>query len=92
MGESPGPPAGRRGRHTATALSGVRAVARATARLQLEPRALSYTPAAFLGAATCFGSGGKVEQSIVFVILSWVAGLALGYASEVLGKRIAKPA
>jgi hypothetical protein len=54
--------------------------------------ALSYTPAAFLGAATYFGSGGKVDDSILFVILSWVAGLALGYVSEILGKKIAKPA
>jgi len=54
--------------------------------------ALSYTPAAFLGAATYFGSGGKVDDSILFVILSWVAGLALGYASEVLGKKMARPA
>lgn len=54
--------------------------------------ALSYTPAAFLGAATYFGSGGKVDESILFVILSWVAGLALGYASEALGKMMAKPA
>lgn len=53
---------------------------------------LSYTPAAFLGAATYFGSGGKVDESILFVILSWVAGLALGYASEALGKMMAKPA
>lgn len=55
-------------------------------------RALSYTPAAFLGAATYFGSGGKVDESILFVILSWLAGLALGYASEALGKKMAKPA
>jgi len=53
---------------------------------------LSYTPAAFLGAATYFGSGGKVDESILFVILSWIAGLALGYASEALGKKMAKPA
>ena len=53
---------------------------------------LSYTPAAFLGAATYFGSGGKVDESVLFVILSWVAGLALGYVSEALGKKIAKPA
>jgi len=54
--------------------------------------ALSYTPAAFLGAATYFGSGGKVDESIAFVILSWVAGLALGYVSEALGKKMARPA
>lgn len=53
--------------------------------------ALSYTPAAFLGAATYFGAGGKVDQSIVFVVLSWVAGLALGYASEMIGKKLARP-
>jgi hypothetical protein len=54
--------------------------------------ALSYTPAAFLGAATYFGSGGRVDESILFVILSWIAGLALGYASEALGKKMARPA
>jgi hypothetical protein len=54
--------------------------------------AFSYTPAAFLGAATYFGSGSKLDESIAFVMLSWIAGLLLGYASEVLGKKIAKPA
>lgn len=54
--------------------------------------AFSYTPAAFLGAATFFGSGGKVDESILFVILSWVAGLALGWASEAMGMKFARPA
>lgn len=53
--------------------------------------ALAYTPAAFLGAATFFGSGGKPDESVLFVILSWVAGLVLGYLSELLGKKMAKP-
>lgn len=52
----------------------------------------SYTPAAFLGAATYFGSGSKVDESILYVFLSWVAGLALGYASEALGMKFARPA
>jgi hypothetical protein len=52
----------------------------------------SYTPAAFLGAATYFGSGSKIDESIAFVILSWVSGLLLGYASEVIGNKIARPA
>ena len=50
----------------------------------------SYTPAAFLGAATFFGSGGKPDDSILYVILSWVAGLTLGYLSELVGKKMAK--
>lgn len=52
----------------------------------------SYTPAAFLGAATFFGTGGKPDESVLFVISSWVAGLVLGYLSEWLGKKISKPA
>jgi len=54
--------------------------------------ALSYTPAAFLGAAAFFGSGGKVDESVFFVAITWLVGLAFGYASEAVGKRIAKPA
>ena len=50
----------------------------------------SYTPAAFLGAATYFGSGSKIDESIAFVILSWVAGLLLGFASEAIGHKIAR--
>lgn len=55
-------------------------------------KALAYTPAAFLGAATYFGSGGHVDESILFVIVSWIAGVAFGYLSQQLGARIAKPA
>lgn len=51
----------------------------------------SYTPAAFLGAATYFGSGSKLDDSIAFVMLSWVAGLLLGYLSELIGMKIARP-
>jgi len=50
----------------------------------------SYTPAAFLGAATYFGSGSKIDESIAFVMLSWVAGLLLGFASEAIGHKIAR--
>ena len=50
----------------------------------------SYTPAAFLGAATYFGSGSKIDESIAFVIVSWVAGLLLGFASEAIGQKIAR--
>lgn len=53
--------------------------------------ALAYTPAAFLGAATFFGSGGQPDESVLFVILSWVAGLALGYVSERFGRKLARP-
>ena len=55
-------------------------------------KALAYTPAAFLGAATYFGTGGKVDDSIGFVILSWIAGVAFGHLSQHLGARIARPA
>jgi len=53
---------------------------------------LAYTPAAFLGAASFFGSGGKADAGIAFVMLTWVAGIAFGFASELVGKRIARPA
>lgn len=53
--------------------------------------AFSYTPAAFLGAATYFGTGSKFDESILFIMLSWVAGLMLGYASEAIGIKIARP-
>lgn len=56
-------------------------------------RMLSFTPAAFLGAAAFFGSGGKPDLSILFVSLTWIAGVLLGFASEWLGQRLArKPA
>jgi len=54
----------------------------------------SYTPAAFLGAASYFGylmlPGSKLDvDGIFFVAISWIAGLLLGYASEFLGKKMA---
>lgn len=52
---------------------------------------LAYTPAAFLGAATYFGSGGKVDESILFVIVSWVAGVIFGYVSAQVGGKLSKP-
>lgn len=54
--------------------------------------ALAYTPAAFLGAASFFGAGGKVDSSIVFILLTWSAGIAFGFASEQGGKRLARTA
>ncbi|NMF87776.1 DUF1097 domain-containing protein [Aromatoleum petrolei] len=51
---------------------------------------LAYTPAAFLGAASFFGSGGKVDVSIAFIVLTWIAGVAFGFASEFAGKRLAR--
>lgn len=53
-------------------------------------RHLAYTPAAFLGAATYFGAGGKVDETILFVALSWVVGIAFGYLSEQFGARLSK--
>lgn len=52
---------------------------------------LAYTPAAFLGAASFFGSGGKVDESITFILLTWVAGVLFGFLSEMMGKRLANP-
>lgn len=52
----------------------------------------SYTPAAFLGAATYFGTGSPLDISILFVLLSWLAGLLLGYASERLGAKLSNEA
>jgi hypothetical protein len=51
---------------------------------------LAYTPAAFLGAACFFGSGGNVDSSVMFVLISWVAGVGLGFLSEKLGKSMAR--
>lgn len=51
---------------------------------------LAYTPAAFLGAACFFGSGGKIDSSIFYVLLTWAAGVGLGYLSEQLGKSMAR--
>lgn len=54
--------------------------------------ALSYTPAAFLGAATFFGAGGEPLEKLVAVSLTWVVGLTFGYASESVGKKLTRPA
>jgi len=53
---------------------------------------LSFTPAAFLGAASFFGAGGHTDVTILLVSLTWIAGVAFGYASEFIGKRFARPA
>lgn len=53
-------------------------------------RALSFTPAAFLGAASFFGSGGVPDLSIVHVSLTWLAGALFGHASQWLGQRMAR--
>ncbi|MGH8061686.1 MAG: DUF1097 domain-containing protein [Pseudoxanthomonas sp.] len=55
-------------------------------------KALAYTPAAFLGAASYFGSGGKVDESILFVAASWIVGMAFGYVSERFGARLTRAA
>jgi hypothetical protein len=49
-------------------------------------KSLSYTPAAFLGAACLFGIGGTIDSSILFLLTSWVAGIFLGIASVTLDK------
>lgn len=53
--------------------------------------ALAYTPAAFLGAASFFGAGGKLDETIVFVLLTWLAGVAFGYLSEAGAIKLARP-
>ncbi len=53
---------------------------------------LAFTPAAFLGAASFFGSGGKIDMSIAFVAMTWIAGVVFGFASETIGKRLARTA
>lgn len=47
---------------------------------------LAYTPGAFLGAACYFGAGSNFDISILYVILSWTAGITLGLASVSLDK------
>lgn len=47
---------------------------------------LAYTPGAFLGAACYFGAGSHFDISILYVVLSWIAGLVLGLASVSLDK------
>jgi hypothetical protein len=46
----------------------------------------SYTPGAFLGAACLFGTGGNIDISLLFLGLSWIAGIILGVASVQLNK------
>lgn len=52
-------------------------------------KSLSYTPAAFLGAACLFGTGGNIDSSILSLLTSWTAGILLGMASVTLDKVIA---
>lgn len=51
----------------------------------------SYTPACFLGTATFFGAGAKLDETIVFLVLSWLLGILIGYVHEAVGKKIARP-
>lgn len=48
---------------------------------------LSATPATFLGACVFFAAGAKPDESVIFMVLSWVLGLLLGYCIGALGKR-----
>jgi hypothetical protein len=50
---------------------------------------LAFTPAAFLGAACFFGSGGALDVNIFFVLMTWAAGIGLGFISEKIGKSMA---
>lgn len=51
---------------------------------------LSFIPGSFLGAASFFGSGVKLDASIVMLLVSLAYGAILGYISEEDGKSIAK--
>ncbi|MBR1281522.1 DUF1097 domain-containing protein [Bradyrhizobium sp. AUGA SZCCT0177] len=48
---------------------------------------LSATPASFLGGCVFFAAGAKLDETILYLIWSWVLGLALGYLVGALGKR-----
>lgn len=47
---------------------------------------LSATPASFLGGCVFFAAGAKPDETVLYVIWSWVLGLALGYFVAALGK------
>jgi len=49
----------------------------------------SNIPAAFMAAAAYVGAGGKIDSSIVFVLVSWGAGLVLAFGIDNLSKAIA---
>ncbi|MGB8339050.1 MAG: DUF1097 domain-containing protein [Burkholderiales bacterium] len=51
---------------------------------------LSFIPGSFLGAASFFGTGGKLDSTLVMVLVSLLCGLVLGYISEAGAKAIAK--
>lgn len=51
---------------------------------------LSFIPGSFLGAAAFFGSGVKLDASIVMLLVSLICGVVLGYVSEAGAKAIAK--
>ena len=51
---------------------------------------LTYTPAAFLGAASFFGNGGMVDITILYVISSWIAGIGLGIATIAINRLLNK--
>lgn len=54
---------------------------------------LSFIPGAFLGAATWVGAGGGAELSMgsIMIAVSLVLGAVLGYVSEIVAKKMAKP-
>lgn len=54
---------------------------------------LSFIPGAFLGAATWVGAGagGVLSAATIMVTVSLVLGAILGYVSEIVGKKLAKP-
>lgn len=62
--------------------------------VQAKVALLSFIPGAFIGAATWVGAGGGGELSAttIRIPISLVLGAILGYVSELVGKKIAKPA
>lgn len=54
---------------------------------------LSFIPGAFLGAATWVGAGGDaaLSRASIMIPVSLVLGALLGYLSEMIAKKIAKP-
>jgi hypothetical protein len=58
--------------------------------VQAKVAILSFIPGAFLGAGTWVGaSGGGLDAPNLMICVSLVAGAVLGYASEVVGKKMA---
>lgn len=67
--------------------------------VQAKVALLSFIPGAFMGAATWVGAtvgaggdGGVITQATLMITISMILGALLGYISEVVGKKLARPA